>query len=176
MALDFAITLKSAIVEFIDHYAVVLESAHFHEIHVVDISRPPATPDIGSSSSDEHGWSVDADGSSPTGRGVRQQEIIKKTRTGSYDFIQVVSEQSIIEHFKILWQLSRDATSEHSKLLGRWSHGDDFKASFGALRIRYLSDEKAIVWIQLDDGTLKPLKGSVKPPSLKISAQQWFLY
>ncbi|KAF8884776.1 hypothetical protein BD779DRAFT_1739314 [Infundibulicybe gibba] len=160
VVLDFAATLKTTIVEFIDYYAAVLESIHFHEIHVIDISRPLTTPDIGASSSDEDGTLWDSD---DCGRTVgRREEIIKKTRTGHYDFIQVVSEQSIIEHFKVLWQLSRDSTSEHSKLLGKWCYSDDFKASFGALKIRYLSGEKAIVWIQLDEGTLKPLKGSTQ--------------
>ncbi|KAF8884777.1 hypothetical protein BD779DRAFT_1442896 [Infundibulicybe gibba] len=158
LALNFATVIKTTVVEFItEYYAVVLETTHFHEIHTIDISRPPMTPEPGPSSGDDGEWSPDVP---RTGGRVRQQEIIKKTRTGHYDFIQVVSEQSIIEHFKVLWQLSRDSTAEHSKLLGKWSYSEDFKASFGALKIRYLSGEKAIVWIQLDEGTLKPLKGS----------------
>ncbi|KAF8881368.1 hypothetical protein BD779DRAFT_1546677 [Infundibulicybe gibba] len=145
LTLDFATMIKTTVVKFItEYYAVVLETTHFHEIHTIDISRPPMTPEPG-----------------PWGRrGVMQGEIIMGTDMGHYDFIQVVSEQSIIEHFKVLWHLSRDSTAEYSKVLGKWSYSEDFKASFGALKIRYLSDEKVIVWIQLDEGTLKPLKGS----------------
>ncbi|KAF8891415.1 hypothetical protein BD779DRAFT_202385 [Infundibulicybe gibba] len=38
--------------------------------------------------------------------------------------------------------------------------GNDFKASFGALKISFMSSEKAIIWVQLDEGTLKPPKGT----------------
>ncbi|TFK37966.1 hypothetical protein BDQ12DRAFT_132552 [Crucibulum laeve] len=164
-SIDFASSLKATFVEFIDYYGTVLEHAHFHVIHAID-----NTPvDISDSSSDSD--SEDEGGRSPRGPRAEWElipgkpkagvtDIIKKTRTFGYDFVQVISVQSIVEHFKTLWHLSRDSKDEHTKCLTKWSYGEDFTSTFGALKLRYLSNDKAIIWIQLDDGVLKPLKST----------------
>jgi hypothetical protein len=168
LTLDFAATLKTTFVEFIDYYATALEQSEFHIVHSVDTARPETPVTERSESDDEPGPAEG--GFEHVPRGVTQpktssvKEVTTKSSTFGFDFVQAVSQQSIIEQFKSLWQLSRDATAEYMKVLGKWSFGDDFKASFGALKIRYLSNERAIVWIQIDEGNLKTLttKNSVE--------------
>ncbi|KAF8884778.1 hypothetical protein BD779DRAFT_1535264 [Infundibulicybe gibba] len=143
LALDFAATIKTMVVEFIEyHYTEHLKNIHFH---VIDISRPLVTPGVDTSSSDVEEPSTD--------RPLPPDMI----PMGPYDSVQIVSEQSINWYFKTLWTSS----SEYSKPSGQRPPGDGFDTSVGALKIRYLSDKKAIVWVQIwvDEETLKPLKG-----------------
>ncbi|KAF9010257.1 hypothetical protein BDQ17DRAFT_1421498 [Cyathus striatus] len=163
LTLDFAATLKTTFVEFIDYYATALEQSEFHVIHSVDTARPETPVTEPSESENEPGTGdgfevITGEGTISTGPKITSvKEVSTKSSTFGFDFVQAVSQQSIIEQFKSLWQLSRDATAEYMKVLGKWSFGDDFKASFGALKIRYLSNERAIVWIQVDEGALKTL-------------------
>ncbi|GJJ16021.1 hypothetical protein Clacol_010300 [Clathrus columnatus] len=85
--------------------------------------------------------------------------ILKETNSGEYDFLQVISVTGIVEHFKNLWQSYKTNTEAYAQCLVKWSYEEEFKASFGAINIKFLSGEKAMVWIHLEDCWLKSLKG-----------------
>lgn len=69
---------------------------------------------------------------------------------GGFDQITALSQYSIQEHFKALRLTSSD--------LAKWSFEGYFDATFGPVTVRLLSDETALVWIHIEDGSVKSLK------------------
>ncbi|KAG8800448.1 hypothetical protein FRC16_002842 [Serendipita sp. 398] len=79
-------------------------------------------------------------------------ERIEKTTMFGYDQVLAISEESINQMFFSLW--SRASKSEFDGALAKWSK-EIFSASFEAIRVRLLSNGKAIVWIGIHDGQLR---------------------
>ena len=90
-----------------------------------------------------------------------EAKTIEETSTGDYDFLQAISVEGIVEHFKFLWQSYKEKTEEYAQCLVKWFFKEDFKASFGSLKVKFLSNQKAVVWVHLQDGFLKSLEGCV---------------
>ena len=74
---------------------------------------------------------------------------------GGFDQVTVISQGSINSHFQQLWQASQ-ASDESS--LSKWSYDQFFKATFKPIQVRLLSNERAIIWITLQEGSLKTLR------------------
>lgn len=86
------------------------------------------------------------------------KELTEKSHTHGFDHISAVSQASINAWFKSLWSVASSSKSTADSLLSRFSYEQYFSTSFQAPTIRLLSDNKAIIWIHLQDGWLKTLK------------------
>ncbi|TFK43794.1 hypothetical protein BDQ12DRAFT_662371 [Crucibulum laeve] len=150
---DYAASIKTALDEFMGYYLATIERAHLNVVHVVNhdilaFQEHDSDPtDVPTSTT----FLVDP---------KRTHDLAKENNPCSFDFYEVISVKSIMDKFETLWQLSQDSNEEYTSCLGRWSHGENFKASFGALKIRFLSYGKAIIWVQLNSGSVTTLKRS----------------
>lgn len=86
------------------------------------------------------------------------KELTEKSHTHGFDHISAVSQASINAWYKSLWSVASSSKSTADSLLARFAYEQYFSTSFQAPTIRLLSDNKAIVWIHLQDGWLKTLK------------------
>ena len=86
------------------------------------------------------------------------KELTEKSHTHGFDHITAVSQASINAWFKSLWSVASSSKSTADSLLSRFSYEQYFSSSFQAPTIRLLSNNKAIIWIHLQDGWLKTLK------------------
>lgn len=83
------------------------------------------------------------------------KEGSEKVDMHGFDQITVISQGSINSHFQQLWLASQ--TSDESSLF-KWSYDQYFKATFKPIQVRLLSNERAIIWITLQEGSLKTLR------------------
>ncbi len=81
-------------------------------------------------------------------------ERTEKLHLGGFDQITSISEKSINTFFTLL---RRNATDGIEASLARWSL-DRFNATFSSLKIRLLSNGKAILWINISEGDMAVAK------------------
>jgi hypothetical protein len=74
-----------------------------------------------------------------------------------YEHSSAITQISILTYLKTIWETA--TKYKHAECLRTWAYEDHFTASFGPLTIRLLSNEKAIVWVSIGEGTYKPLDG-----------------
>ncbi|GJJ16055.1 hypothetical protein Clacol_010334 [Clathrus columnatus] len=175
LKLNWAATLKATVFEFFQiHYTSILEkvSAHIVWTHdnkptwtpgyicglppapQIDIPRLPSPTLIPTTPGTPSGSLP-----TPTPVEVGGDIMLKNTDSGEYDFLQVISVAGIVEHFKNLWVSYQTKAEAYAQCLVKWTYEEEFKASFGAINIKFLTGEKAMVWIHLEDCWLKSLNG-----------------
>ncbi|PSR75662.1 hypothetical protein PHLCEN_2v8953 [Hermanssonia centrifuga] len=83
-------------------------------------------------------------------------ERTEKLHLGGFDQITSISEQSINTFFT---SLRRKATDGTEASLARWSL-DRFNATFSALKVRLMSNGKAVIWVNISEGDMAVAKES----------------
>ncbi|EKM50129.1 uncharacterized protein PHACADRAFT_153519 [Phanerochaete carnosa HHB-10118-sp] len=86
------------------------------------------------------------------------KELIEKTHTHGFDHVSAVSQASINAWFKSLWSVASTSKSTVDSLLSRFAYEQYFSTKFQAPTLRLLSNNRAIIWLHLQDGWLKTLK------------------
>jgi hypothetical protein len=87
-----------------------------------------------------------------------------------YDQILAVSEESINQMFYRLW--SKSTRKDFDVVLSKWSL-DMFTASFESLKVRLLTNGKAVVWVNVQEGLLRVKRyGSSSPHSTSLTPRQ----
>lgn len=171
ISITWAATLKATIFEFFQlHYTSVLEKVSVHIVHHHDekhghdfpIIGFPDIPDTPSPGIPGNPHPKPGQPIRPVpGSGASREIVLGETTVADYDFLQVISVEGILEHFKTLWQSYKDKPEDYAQLLIKWSYGEDITVSFDAIKLKFLSKDKAMIWINLANGSLKPLKGCV---------------
>ncbi|TFK51257.1 hypothetical protein OE88DRAFT_1629687 [Heliocybe sulcata] len=91
---------------------------------------------------------------------IINEERITKTYMHGFDYIQAITQTSVVEYFESLWRQAQGSkVLEHLACLVKWSYEKNFEATFGAIQVRLLSSEKAIILVSLQEGTMVPLRG-----------------
>ncbi|KIP08274.1 hypothetical protein PHLGIDRAFT_509076 [Phlebiopsis gigantea 11061_1 CR5-6] len=89
-------------------------------------------------------------------------DIAQHSDMCGYDQITALSQLSINRQFRSAWSEQQSITSMTAdKMLTRWGYQDRFAAIFEPLTIRLRPDGRAIVFINLVEGFLKPLENSL---------------
>lgn len=97
-------------------------------------------------------------------------ERIEHTVMFGYDQILAVSEESINQMFYRLW--SKSTRKDFDVVLSKWSL-DMFTASFESLKVRLLTNGKAVVWVNVQEGLLRVKRyGSSSPHSTSLTPRQ----
>lgn len=145
---DIAYGFFGNIVDFlITEYIQLLISYKYYEFHVLEIpviELPiPVDPHHGHHHDHHHGhpgdWVLD---------GPLRRPIF------GFDQIISISEESINETFATLWRHARDSRTLSDDLLIHWNVDRDFAGKFDALKVELLSDSKAIVRVNLREGSM----------------------
>ena len=72
-----------------------------------------------------------------------------------FDQIAITSQGSINFHFQQLWLSAQTSTDP---CLCKWYCDQYFKATFKPIQVRLLSNERAIIWIYLQEGSLRTVR------------------
>ncbi|EIN11424.1 hypothetical protein PUNSTDRAFT_141793 [Punctularia strigosozonata HHB-11173 SS5] len=177
---DVAAHYCDVLIEFIQvQYLDILESCKLHIICEIDVRHPepvdqPAGPVICGLPHDFWGLPPLSPRGRPADPDVEFGPLIggEVDVCGGYEHVSAVSQISIITLFKTIWETA--SRHKHTFCLRSWSYDDSFTASFGALTIRLISNEKAIVWVNIDEGTYKTLNGWLPwSGSTKHTISQW---
>ncbi|KAJ7246223.1 hypothetical protein C8J57DRAFT_1678479 [Mycena rebaudengoi] len=163
---DIAVTYFEKIVKFLTiDYLDVLISYSLHIVYEVDsaVGHPGSDRDGESDGhaaswtevSDEEDGSDEKDGprfGRPTGSIMIWTERIEKLVLGGYDQILTLSERSIKELFLSYYQQGLRGKTLY-QCFTHWQK-DLFSAHFDAIDVRLLSNDRAIVWVNIHDGEL----------------------
>ncbi|KZT11520.1 uncharacterized protein LAESUDRAFT_274940 [Laetiporus sulphureus 93-53] len=160
---ELALNFCTRLVEFFtSSYLDVLESVDFHVIYHHD-TRWVAThthrffEDSSESEEEVEEWTVTED--TESARIIEWKEMVTRSEMYGFDQIVAISQSSVNANFVALWDLAQITKSEeHTSALAKWSHESYFSATFRPLTLRLLSNGRAIVWIDMQEGDLKILK------------------
>ena len=153
---DYA-AYRIGILDFVEReYLAVLESAGYLILHdtgrassVNSVQLAMKRIDTFSSSSDffeEYTETTEASWS----------DIISSSDLQGFDQVNAVSQGSINSRFSQMYEAARKSQSWMT-LLARWSYEEYFSATFEPLSIYLLSNNRALLWVHLTDGNLRPL-------------------
>jgi hypothetical protein len=78
------------------------------------------------------------------------RDVTTKTDMFEFDQIIAVSQESIDEYFRVLLRTYKN--------LETWSYNTFFNATFGGITVRLLSNERAIIWVDVKQGRFKTLR------------------
>ena len=136
-------------------YFDILTSFGLHYIYHFDEKIEIDYNPIGESDS----WSVDDDDNDDA-RGVRERgsvmiwtERIQKMALFGFDQVLAISEQSINEMFYSLWVKASKAGSGRLRSLYEYKEYQ-FDATLGPLTFHLLSNGKAVIFVNIEEGTL----------------------
>ncbi|KAF9516569.1 hypothetical protein BS47DRAFT_1390620 [Hydnum rufescens UP504] len=141
------------LIEFFSYeYLQILETAEFHIIYYHDtritVNLEYETGFGGSWESSSRDEVIRGD--------TWWRDITTKTDMFEFDQIIAVSQESIDEHFRVLLRTYKN--------LETWSYSTFFNATFGGITVRLLSNERAIIWIDVKEGRFKTLRDWVPWP------------
>ncbi|KAJ6541182.1 hypothetical protein DFH09DRAFT_1174690 [Mycena vulgaris] len=163
--IDIAVTYFEKIVKFLTiDYLDVLTSYSLHIVYDVDLSVRPLGGFEGESVTggitEGHTASWDEGSDEEEGHRYRRQtgsimiwtERIEKLVLGGYDQVLAISERSIKEIFLSYYQRAVKGKALY-ECFTHWQ-SDLFSAHFNALDVCLLSNDRAIVWVNIHDGEL----------------------
>jgi hypothetical protein len=135
-------------------YFDILTGFNLHYIYASTRRLKLTTRPIGDSDS----WSVDSD--DEEARHVRERgsvmiwtERIQKMTLFGFDQVLAISEQSINEMFHTLWVKASKSCSGRLRSLYEYSECQ-FDATLGPLTVHLLTSGKAVVFVNIEEGTL----------------------
>ncbi|KAL4248925.1 hypothetical protein ABKN59_007566 [Abortiporus biennis] len=176
------ITYWTSLIEFFNgDFIGILESAEYHIVYHEDKRWPkhdkPVIPGGDDDSPEQHWTGGDSGDELPVDVGTRKEvvwkEVTEKTDMCGFDQITAISQASLNEHFRSLWQVAR---SGREKSLYSWKYEEFFEATFKPISLRLLSNGRAIVWVHLQGGFLKTLRNWVPwNESKKYNFEDWSL-
>lgn len=140
---------------FTFEYFSLLESADYHVIYHFDPRWPQLVFDFGGNSfvlDDPE----DAEGEDCRDKPVIWREIVKESHTCGYDVVTSVTQASINSLYRTIWQsISSHEGRSTRNILRNWMYQDIVEARFQRITVRLLSHYTAIIWIHLENGSLK---------------------
>jgi hypothetical protein len=135
-------------------YFDILTNFNLHYIYAFDEKIEIDYHAVGDSDS----WSVDSD--DEEARHIRERgsvmiwtERITKMSLFGFDQVLAISEQSINEMFYTLWVKASKACSGRLRSLYEYSEWQ-FDATLGPLNVHLLTSGKAVVFVNIEEGTL----------------------
>ncbi|KAH9910984.1 hypothetical protein B0H21DRAFT_714389 [Amylocystis lapponica] len=138
---EFAVTHWTTIVDFFQtEYLEILQSAEYHIVYTRDTrwGQPKSIKTIGT-------WGLTPD-------------VTTRTNMFGFDIITAISHSSLHAHFTNLWTRAQSAkASDYTRPLKNWVLDQSFESTFKAPTVTLLSENKAIVWIHVDQGSMKLL-------------------
>ncbi|KAJ7710708.1 hypothetical protein B0H17DRAFT_1223880 [Mycena rosella] len=160
--IDIAVTYFEKIVKFLTiDYLDVLTSYSLHIVYEVDVAVGPL---VGSGGGESDGHTASwTDGSDDEGEGGSRHgrqtgsimiwtERLEKLVLGGYDQILTISERSIKELFLSYYRQGLRGKTLY-QCFTHWK-SDLFSANFDAIDVRLLSNDRAIVWVNIHNGEL----------------------
>ena len=154
---------------FTSEYFALMESAEYHVIYHYD-DRWPQLSDVFSSSgggigmlndADNQMWGPDTEDAMSRAKSKTStwKEITEHSDMCGFDMITAVSQSAINTQLYSMWESSKNTRdSSGNGLLAKWSFQGCFEGNFQPITIRLLSHGAAIIWVHLEEGTLKALK------------------
>lgn len=100
-------------------------------------------------------------------------DVISGSDLQGFDQLSAVSQGSINSRFCQMHEAARRSQSWMS-MLAKWSYEDYFSATFEPLTIYLLSNNRALLWVHLTEGYLRPLIDM--KPSTEYVALSRFIY
>ncbi|KZT05942.1 uncharacterized protein LAESUDRAFT_206407 [Laetiporus sulphureus 93-53] len=89
------------------------------------------------------------------------KQMVTTSDMRDFDQIVAVSQTSLNFAFRESWTAASSKSSSHFSLLANWSYSDSFSVAFKPMTVRLLSNERAILCLHLERGSLKPLKNGL---------------
>ena len=83
-------------------------------------------------------------------------ETIESLELQGFDQIITLSQSAINAYFRTVFTAAQASRTETT--LATWAYDSFFSASYQPITIRLLSNNKAIVWVHLQEGHLKTLR------------------
>ncbi|KAI0632190.1 hypothetical protein C8Q77DRAFT_1158854 [Trametes polyzona] len=135
---------------FADEYLEILHNAGYHVLYEHDARWESIKKLKFESHEDTEGswWSLELGDSS----GASSRETIQHAKMHGFDQVVAISQGSMNAQFAALW------ASSSAVLFHTWAYEQFFSATFKALSLQLLSNNKAIVWVSLTNGTLRALR------------------
>ncbi|KDQ50335.1 hypothetical protein JAAARDRAFT_142195 [Jaapia argillacea MUCL 33604] len=150
-------SFKPRLVHFFHtYYFPFIESTSHHIIYQED-TRQPQTPSTYGRSRSRSG-TVTSTTPSENKSLLPWELSVRKTNMCGFDFIQVISSESISEHYKTLWGAAQSSEEDYVRCLWKWSYDHYFEATFGPLTLHFLSSGKVILWVDVKEGHLQNLR------------------
>lgn len=140
---------------FNEYYFSILKGAKHHIIYTHTKTTTTITIDVDREIADWRAIDLEKHKESIS---IIREERITKTQMFGFDYIQAITQSSIVDYFESIWRHAEGSTLEYLGCLTKWSYDQYFESSFGPIRVRLLSNDKAIVWIHLQEGHLHTLK------------------
>ncbi|KAI0632191.1 hypothetical protein C8Q77DRAFT_1158855 [Trametes polyzona] len=140
--------------DFVKEYLLVLCQSAYRILYEHD----KRWEEIKATISDSHMFIEGSAGLHPAivdGNGAQPHEGPRHAKMGGFDQIIAISQASMNAQFSTL------KTKPSASLLQTWKYQEFFSATFGALSLRLLSNNRAIVWVSLTNGHLKLLRDGV---------------
>lgn len=159
----------NAVVEFISgEYLSILENAQYNIVYQYDVRWPTMHGlfdqaehhDEVESVFDDAEWTgtgFEESGGRMSSRSMVWRDICQHSDMCGFDQITALSQTAVNGHFRSSW-MEEKSSSATTGLLSQWEKPDCFKAVFKPLSIRLRSDGRAIIFVNLEEGYLKPLK------------------
>ncbi|KAH9934103.1 hypothetical protein B0H21DRAFT_834949 [Amylocystis lapponica] len=151
---EFAVTHWTTIVDFFQtEYLEILESAEYHVVYTRDTrwGQPKPVQSIGR-------WGADPSQSESEKDVKTWKDVTTRTNMFGFDIITAISHSSLHAHFTNLWTRAQSAKSnDYTRHLRNWVLDQSFESTFKAPTVTLLSENKAIVWIHVDQGSMKLL-------------------
>ena len=133
---------------FAEGYLHILESMRYHVIYSCDtrweVFKKPIHPAY---EFDGSWWTLE----NPDKNGDRSRGVVQRTKMFGFDQVVAISQDSLNAHFATLYTAAQS-------ILYRWNYDEFFSTTFRPLSVRFLSNNRAIVWVHLHSGHLKTPK------------------
>lgn len=140
---------------FTHHYLGILHGAGYNVLYEHNARWENIKKQKFELSEDVEGswWSLEA-----TDRGgASSRETIQRAKMHGFDQVIAISQESINIQF------SAQLASPSAVLLHSWAYEEFFSCHFKALSLSLLSNNRAIIWVHLTRGNLRPLDNAWKP-------------
>lgn len=145
-------------------YLSILVNAEYDVIFQHNRDFGPATvePDEIDNTESEDGETDDSEEYESDGKGASKLQgwkiAAEKAEMFGFDEVVVISQTMINSQFQSLWASTALNPNAGEAVLNRWSYQDFFDAAFKPINLRFLSNGKALVWVNLHEGTIKLMK------------------
>lgn len=93
---------------------------------------------------------------------VAWKEEIKESSTSGFDRVMVTAQSALNKFFGFLWSGGKSVKHRDHSLV-EWKYTDCFEARLLPLTLRLLSNERAIVWVHLEEGSFQLLENPEQP-------------
>lgn len=93
------------------------------------------------------------------------RDITQNSNMCGFDQITALSQAAVNTHYRSIWTEAKATTSSFvaETMLARWNYQQCFEGTFKPLTVRLRSDGRAMVFVNLQEGFLTPLRNWAPP-------------